>query len=57
MMEGSGSEQRTTDPDPEDPKTYRSFGSGAVTLLSTLVEIFYLTLKKSQERCEAKNNK
>ncbi len=48
-MEGSGSEPRITDPDPdpEGPKTYGSYGSGAVTLLSTLVDNFILNVKKS----------
>jgi hypothetical protein len=45
MMEGSGSKQRITDPDPEGPKTYGSYDSGAGTLLATIVE-FLLNVKK-----------
>jgi hypothetical protein len=34
-MEGFGSVQIITDPDPEGPKTYRSYGYGSGTLVGT----------------------
>ncbi len=33
MMEGSGSVKIMKGPDPGDPKTYKSYGSGSTTLL------------------------
>ncbi len=35
-MEGSGSVQIITDPDPRVPKTYGSYGSGYGTLAETM---------------------